>query len=140
MQNPKKTKYRKYQKGSLGGLRSNTSVLCFGKFGLKSLETSRLSARNIEAIRRVITRKFRRTGQVWCRIFPDIPVTAKPSEVRMGKGKGSPSYWISRIEAGQILFEMDGIPLGLAQGAAEIASQKLPFQIEFVCVGRLNKL
>ena len=139
MQNPKRTKYRKYQKGSIGGIQSNTTELIFGKFGLKSLDVGRLSAKNIETIRRLITRKFKRTGQVWARIFPDIPVTAKPSEVRMGKGKGAPSYWISRVVPGQVLFEMDGIPFSLAQAAAELVSEKLAIKTRLVIVDKVKK-
>lgn len=132
MLNPKRTKFRKYQKGRCKGIKPNTTVLYFGKYGLKSLNSGRITAKTIEAVRRVMTRKFKRSGQIWIRIFPDIPVTLKPAEVRMGKGKGSPSFWISRIQSGQILFEMDGIPLQLAKQAAILAAYKLPVKTKFV--------
>ena len=132
MLSPKRTKFRKYQKGRIGGIKSNTTILKFGKYGLKSLETGRIPARTIEAVRRVMTRKFKRTGQIWIRIFPDIPVSAKPAEVRMGKGKGSPSFWVCRIKAGQILFEMDKIPMQLAKQAAKLAYNKLPVKTKFI--------
>lgn len=129
---PKRTKYRKYQKGAIGGIKPNTTLLKFGKYGLKSLEAARIPARTIEAVRRVMTRKFKRSGQIWIRIFPDIPVTSKPAEVRMGKGKGSTSYWVCRVKRGQILFEMDKIPYQLAKQAALLAFQKLPIKAKFI--------
>nr|YP_006280955.1 ribosomal protein L16 [Helicosporidium sp. ex Simulium jonesi]ACT36181.1 ribosomal protein L16 [Helicosporidium sp. ex Simulium jonesi] len=132
MLQPKRTKYRKYQKGRIGGIRSNTDHLQFGEFGIKALDTVRIPAKTIEALRRVITRKLKRTGQIWVRIFPDIVVTAKPSEVRMGKGKGAPSYWVCRVQKGQILFELNGIPLSLAQQAAKLVSYKLPIPTKFI--------
>ncbi|MBJ6361995.1 50S ribosomal protein L16 [Paenibacillus sp. MAHUQ-46] len=132
MLQPRKTKFRKYQKGRIGGIVSNTDILRFGQFGIKALEPARIQAKTIEAIRRVMTRKFKRTGIIWIRIFPDIAVSSKPAEVRMGKGKGSPDYWICRIKKGQILFEMDGINLSLAQQAARLASYKFPGKIKFV--------
>jgi large subunit ribosomal protein L16 len=132
MLSPKRTKFRKYQKLKIKGIKSNTTSLKFGKYGLKSLETARIPARTLEAVRRVMTRKFKRTGQIWIRVFPDIPVTVKPAEVRMGKGKGSPSFWVCRIKAGEILFEMDRIPLQLAKQAAKLAYHKLSFKTKFI--------
>lgn len=132
MLQPKRTKYRKYQKGRIKGIKPNTTELKFGRYGLKSLETGRITARTLEAVRRVLTRKFKRTGQIWIRIFPDISVSSKPAEVRMGKGKGSPEYWVCRIQKGQILFEMDGVSSQLAQQAAILAYYKLPLKTKFV--------
>ena len=132
MLSPKRTKFRKYQKGTIGGIKSNTTKLEFGQYGIKALEQGRITARTIEAVRRVMTRKFKRSGQIWIRIFPDIPVTEKPLEVRMGKGKGAPSFWICRIQPGQILFEMDGISLTLAKQAALLADHKLPLKSKLV--------
>ena len=132
MLSPKRTKFRKYQKGTIGGIKSNTTKLEFGRYGVKALEQGRITARTIEAVRRVMTRKFKRSGQIWIRIFPDIPVTEKPLEVRMGKGKGAPCFWICRIKPGQILFEMDGISLTLAKQAALLADHKLPLKSKLV--------
>jgi large subunit ribosomal protein L16 len=129
---PKRTKFRKYQKGRIRGVKANTTQLRFGRYGIKTLDTGRIPAKTLEAVRRVITRKFKRTGQIWIRIFPDIPVSAKPAEVRMGKGKGSPSFWVARVQRGQILFEMDGIPLQLAKQAANLAYYKLPIKTKFI--------
>ena len=129
---PKRTKFRKYQKGRIRGVKPNNTQLRFGQYGIKALDTGRIPARTLEAVRRVITRKFRRTGQIWIRIFPDIPVSAKPAEVRMGKGKGSPSFWVARVQRGQILFEMDGISLQLAKQAANLAYYKLPIKTKFL--------
>lgn len=129
---PKRTKFRKYQKGKIQGVKPNTTQLQFGRYGLKALDTGRIPARTLEAVRRVITRKFKRTGQIWIRIFPDIPISVKPAEVRMGKGKGSPSFWVARIQRGQILFEMDGISLNLAKQAADLAYYKLPIKTKFI--------
>lgn len=132
MLSPRRIKYRKHQKGKVGGIKSNMTLLNFGKYGLMALEAARIPAKTIETVRRVITRKFKRKGKIWIRVFPDIPVTAKPAEVRMGKGKGSPSYWICRIKAGQILFEMDKISLQLAKQAVNLALHKLPIEAKFV--------
>lgn len=132
MLQPKRTKYRKYQKGKIRGIKPNTTELKFGRYGLKALETGRITARTLEAVRRVLTRKFKRTGQIWIRIFPDISVSSKPAEVRMGKGKGSPEYWVCRIQKGQILFEMDGVSSQLAQQAAILAYYKLPLKTKFI--------
>ncbi len=142
MFSPKRTKYRKYQKGvggAIKGVCSNNTQLGFGRYGLKAIQAGRLSARTIETVRRTITRKLRRTGQIWIRVFPDLPVTKKPSEMRMGKGKGKLSSWVSRVEAGQILFEIDGAPLQLAKQAADLAYFKLPLKTVFVCVKRLSR-
>jgi large subunit ribosomal protein L16 len=133
---PKRTKYRKYQKGAIKGIKPNTTFLKFGKYGVKSLEAARIPAKTIEAVRRVMTRKFKRSGQIWIRIFPDIPVTAKPAEVRMGKGKGSTSYWICRIKRGQILFEIDKVPYALAKQAVTLAFYKLPVKAKFIVENR----
>ncbi len=132
MLSPKRTKFRKYQKGNTGKIKCNLTTLNFGKYGLKSLQPGRITAKTIEAVRRAITRKFKKSGKIWIKIFPDIPVTQKPLEVRMGKGKGTPSFWICRIQAGQILFEMDGISLQLAKQAANLAAHKLPIKTELV--------
>lgn len=129
---PKRTKYRKYQKGRCTGVKPNTTFLQFGSYGIKSLETARIPSKTIEAVRRVMSRKFKRQGQIWIRIFPDIPVTKKPAEVRMGKGKGSINYWACRIQKGQILFEMDRISLSLAKQATRLAVFKLPFKAAFI--------
>ena len=129
---PKRTKYRKFQKGQIGGKVSNTTSLSFGKFAMKSVEAGRLSSQVIEAVRRTMTRKLKRNGQIWIRVFPDISVSEKPAEVRMGKGKGNPSFWISRIKKGQILFELDGITLELAKQAAFLGAQKIPLSTKFI--------
>ena len=137
MLQPKRTKFRKFQKGNSGGIKQNKpsaylSPLSFGKFGIKTQEAGRLSAQVIEAARRTLTRKLKRAGQLWIRIFPDIAVSKKPAEVRMGKGKGNPEFWVSRIQAGQVLFEMDGISLELAKQASILACQKIPFSTQFI--------
>lgn len=135
MLQPKRTKFRKFHKGRTGGIKQNNpshSELCFGVFGIKTLIPGRLSARVIEAARRTMTRKMRRTGKLWIRVFPDIAVSTKPLEVRMGKGKGNPEYWVTRVQAGQILFEMDGISMELAKQASILASQKIPFPTVFI--------
>jgi large subunit ribosomal protein L16 len=132
MLSPKRTKFRKYQKGTIGGIKSNITKLEFGKYGVKALQEGRISARTIEAVRRVMTRKFKRAGQIWIRLFPDISITEKPLEVRMGKGKGAPSFWICRVQPGQILFEMDGISFTLAKQAAILADHKLPIKTKFI--------
>ena len=132
MLQPKGTKFRKFQKGRVKGILSNTTQLEFGQFGLKALEPGRIAAKTIESLRRIITRKFKRMGQIWIRVFPDISVSSKPAEVRMGKGKGSPSYWICRVKKGQILFEMDGISPQLAKQAALLAYYKLALKTKFI--------
>ena len=132
MLSQKRKKFRKYEKGRTKGIKGNQTSLQFGKYGLKSLESGRVSARTIEAVRRVMTRKFKRVGQIWIRVFPDLPITNKPAEVRMGKGKGSVSYWVCSVQSGQILYEMDGIPLTLAKTGSALAYQKLPLKTEFL--------
>lgn len=132
MLTPKRTKYRKVQKGVCVGSSANTTSLQFGQYGLRALESGKISGRVCEAVRRAMTRKFKRTGQIWIRIFPDHPVTCKPAEVRMGKGKGSVSYWACKVKAGQILYEMDGIPLQMAKGGFLLAYHKLPIKTGFV--------
>lgn len=128
---PKRTKYRKQQKGRANLIESNQSNLSFGKYGIRALESGRLRLNTIEAVRRVINRKLKRNGQVWIRIYPDISVSAKPLEVRMGKGKGSPSYWMCRIKAGQLLYEIDGVSPVLARQASLLAASKLPLNVCF---------
>ena len=132
MLSPKKTKFRKYQKGKINKIKPNQTQLEFGKYGLKALESKRITARTLEAVRRAMTRKFKRSGQIWIRVFPDISVTLKPAEVRMGKGKGAPSFWVCKVKSGQIIFEMDGIPFSMAKQAALLAHQKLPLQTKFI--------
>jgi large subunit ribosomal protein L16 len=132
MLQPKKTKYRKAHKGRIKGLAKGGSLLSFGSFGLKALQPERVTARQIEAARRVIARYTKRMGRLWVRIFPDLPVTAKPAEVRMGKGKGSVEYWACRVKPGRILFELDGVPEIDAKEALLKASAKLPIKCKFV--------
>jgi len=132
MLQPKRTKYRKMQKGRVKGLAHRGSMLSFGDFGLKALEPVWITARQIEAARIAMTRAIKRQGQVWIRIFPDKPITKKPAEVRMGKGKGAPEYWAGVVKPGRILFEIGGIDLALAQKALRLAAQKLPIQTKFV--------
>lgn len=132
MFSPKRTKFRKYQKGNIGGIKSNITQLQFGKYGVKALESGKITAKTIEAVRRAMTRKFKRSGKIWIRIFPDIPVTKKPLEVRMGKGKGTPCFWICKIQAGDILFEIDGVSLQLAKQASILADYKLPIKTELI--------
>lgn len=129
---PKRTQYRKYQKGTLKNIAHNLNKLQFGLYGLKCCESAIISAKTIEAVRRSIRRELKRVGFVWIRIFPDKPVTRKPAEVRMGKGKGNLSFWICKLRPGQIVYEMDGIPLHLAKKAATVASSKLPFNTQFI--------
>jgi large subunit ribosomal protein L16 len=129
---PKRTKYRKYQKGRTNSCKVDGVQLAFGKYGIKSCESGRISYQTIEAARRAISRKFRRNGKIWIRVFADIPVTSKPTEVRMGKGKGNPVGWIARVSQGQFLFEMDGISVANAQQAAALAAQKLNLPTKFV--------
>lgn len=134
---PKRTQYRKYQKGTLKNITHNLNRLQFGQYGLKSCHSGIMNAKTIEAVRRCIRRDLKRVGYLWIRIFPDIPVTRKPAEVRMGKGKGNLSFWTCKIRPGQILYEMDGIPLHLAKKAAKIADSKFPFKTQFVVKDRL---
>ncbi len=132
MLSPKRTKYRKAFKGRIHGLAKGGTALNFGAFGLKALEPARLTARQIEAARRAITRHMKRAGRIWIRVFPDVPVSQKPAEVRQGKGKGSPEFWICRIKPGRIMFEMDGVPADIAHRAFELAQAKLPLQTRVV--------
>ena len=132
MLSPKKTKYRKQFKGRIHGLTKGGSALNFGSFGLKALEPERITARQIEAARRAITRHIKRQGRLWIRIFPDIPVSSKPAEVRMGSGKGAPEFWVARVKPGRILFELDGVPGPLARVAFERAMEKLPIKTKVV--------
>lgn len=132
MLSPKKTKFRKAHKGRIHGNAKGGSSLLFGTYGLKALSPERVTARQIEAARRVITRFMKRQGKLWIRIFPDIPVTQKPTEVRMGKGKGSPEYWIARVKPGRIIFEIEGVEENIAREALEKATSKLPLQGKFI--------
>ncbi len=132
MLSPKRTKFRKAHKGRIHGLAKGATALDFGAFGLKALEPERVTARQIEAARRAITRAMRRTGRVWIRIFPDVPVSAKPAEVRMGSGKGSPEFWVCRVKPGRIMFEIDGVPAAIAREALELGAAKLPIRTRFV--------
>lgn len=132
MLQPKKTKFRKQFKGRIHGVAKGGTDLNFGQYGLKAVEPERVTARQIEAARRAITRQMKRQGRVWIRIFPDVPVTAKPTEVRMGKGKGSPEYWAARVKPGRIMFEIDGVPEDVAREAMRLAAAKLPIRTRFV--------
>jgi large subunit ribosomal protein L16 len=132
MLQPKKTKFRKMQKGKMKGYAQRGSQLSFGSFGIKALEETWITARQIEAARIAVTRYMKRQGQVWIRIFPDKPVTSKPAEVRMGKGKGAPEYWAAVVRPGRMLFECDGVSKEVAQEALRLASQKLPIKTKFV--------
>jgi large subunit ribosomal protein L16 len=132
MLSPKRTKFRKAHKGRIHGLAKGGTSLNFGQFGLKALEPERVTARQIEAARRAITRAMKRAGRVWIRIFPDVPVSTKPAEVRMGSGKGSPEFWIARVKPGRIMFEIDGVAAELARDALALGAAKLPIKTKFV--------
>ena len=132
MLQPKKTKFRKQFKGRIHGDAKGGTALTFGAFGLKAMEPDRLTARQIEAARRAISRHIKRAGRLWIRIFPDVPVTSKPAEVRMGKGKGAPEFWAAKVKPGRILFELDGVPHDVAKGAFERAAAKLPIKVKTV--------
>jgi large subunit ribosomal protein L16 len=132
MLQPMRTKFRKAHKGRIKGVATSGATLSFGQFGLKAMEPDRLTARQIEAARRAMTRHMKRAGRVWIRIFPDVPVSKKPLEVRMGSGKGAPEYWVVRIKPGRILFEIDGVPVSLAREALDLAAAKLPIKTRFV--------
>ena len=132
MLQPKRTKYRKAHKGRIHGLAKGATSLNFGAYGLKATSPGRLSARQIEAARRTITRHMKRVGKLWIRIFPDVPVSAKPAEVRQGKGKGTPEWWAARVKPGRIIFELDGVPREVAREAFSLASAKLPIHTRFV--------
>ncbi len=132
MLQPKRTKFRKRQKGRIKGLAGRGHEISFGSFAIKSLEQGWITSRQIEAARIAITRAMKREGQVWIRIFPDKPITKKPAEVRMGKGKGSPEYWVAVIKPGTILFESEGVPLELAKESMRLGAQKMPVKTKFV--------
>ncbi|MFN6945410.1 MAG: 50S ribosomal protein L16 [Cytophagaceae bacterium] len=132
MLQPKRTKYRKQQKGRIKGIATRGFSVAFGSFGIKSLEPGFITSRQIEAARIAMTRAMKREGQVWIRIFPDKPITKKPAEVRMGKGKGAPEYWVASIKPGTILFEAGGVSVELAKEALRLAAQKLPVKTNFV--------
>ena len=132
MLQPKRTKFRKQHKGRIHGLSKGGTDLNFGAFGLKAIEPELVTARQIEAARRAMTRHMKRAGRVWIRIFPDVPVSSKPAEVRMGKGKGSPDYWACRVKPGRIMFEIDGVPEDIAREAMRLAAAKLPIKCRFV--------
>ena len=135
MLSPKRTKFRKAHKGRIHGNAKGGTSLNFGAYGLKAMQPDRITARQIEAARRAITRHIKRQGRVWIRVFPDVPVSQKPTEVRMGKGKGTPEYWACRIKPGRILFELDGINEVLAKRAFELGAAKLPISTKFVARG-----
>jgi large subunit ribosomal protein L16 len=132
MLQPKRTKFRKQMKGRNRGLATRGSKVSFGEFGLKALERGRLTARQIEAARRAMTRHVKRGGKIWIRVFPDKPITQKPLEVRQGKGKGNVEYWVAQIQPGKVLFEMEGVSRELAEEAFNLAKAKLPFSVEVV--------
>ena len=132
MLQPSKTKFRKAHKGRIRGVATSAKDLAFGHYGLKATEPERVTARQIEAARRALTRHMKRAGRVWIRVFPDVPVSKKPAEVRMGSGKGAPEYWVAKIKPGRILFELDGVPVQLAKEALALAAAKLPIKTRFV--------
>ncbi|PWJ39349.1 50S ribosomal protein L16 [Sediminitomix flava] len=132
MLQPKRTKFRKQQKGRVKGMAQRGHRLSFGSFGIKSLEAGWITSRQIEAARIAVTRAMKREGQLWIRIFPDKPITSKPAEVRMGKGKGAPSYWVATVKPGTILFESDGVSEEIARESLRLAEQKLPMRTKFV--------
>jgi large subunit ribosomal protein L16 len=132
MLQPKRTKFRKAFKGRIKGVSKGGFELAFGQYGLKALEPERVTARQIEAARRALTRHMKRAGRVWIRVFPDVPVSSKPTEVRMGKGKGAPEFWCARVAPGRIMFEVDGVPLNIAKEAFDLAAAKLPIKTRFI--------
>lgn len=129
---PKRTKFRKMHKGRIHGVAQSGAELSFGKYGIKALQPERITSRQIEAARRTMTRNMKRSGRVWIRIFPDLSVSSKPAEVRMGKGKGSPDYWAARVKPGTIMFEIDGVSEEVARRSYELAAAKLPIKTKFV--------
>ncbi len=137
MLQPNRTKFRKGFKGRIRGIATSGNTLAFGQYGLKALEPERVSARQIEAARRAMTRHMKRLGRVWIRVFPDVPVSKKPTEVRMGKGKGAPELWVCRVKPGRVMFEIDGVPLQLAKESLALAAAKLPIKTRFVA--RINE-
>ena len=132
MLQPKRTKFRKAHKGRIHGVARAGFRLSFGSYGLKAMEPERITARQIEAARRAITRAMKRQGRLWILVFPDVPVSQKPAEVRMGSGKGNPEFWVCRVHAGRIMFELDGIPANVAREALTLAAAKLPIKTKFV--------
>jgi len=132
MLQPKRTKYRKQFKGRISGAAKGGTELNFGSHGLKAVEPERITARQIEAARRAITREMKRAGRVWIRVFPDVPVSKKPTEVRMGKGKGAPEYWVAKVKPGRIMFELDGVPDDVARSALALGAAKLPIKTRIV--------
>lgn len=132
MLQPKRTKFRKAHKGRIHGQAKGGFTLTFGSYGLKAVEPERITARQIEATRRAITRHMKRAGRVWIRVFPDLPVSKKPTEVRMGKGKGSPEYWVAKVKPGRIIFEIDGVPEDVAREALRLGAAKLPIKTKVV--------
>jgi large subunit ribosomal protein L16 len=132
MLQPMRTKFRKAHKGRIHGLATSGATLAFGQYGLKAMEPERVTARQIEAARRALTRHMKRSGRVWIRVYPDVPVSKKPLEVRMGSGKGAPEYWVARVKPGRVLFEVDGIPVALAREALALAAAKLPIKTRFI--------
>jgi large subunit ribosomal protein L16 len=132
MLQPMRTKFRKAHKGRIHGIASSAIDLAFGQYGLKALEPERITARQIEAARRALTRHMKRSGRVWIRIFPDVPVSKKPLEVRMGSGKGTPELWVTRVKPGRILFEIDGVTIDVAKEALALAAAKLPIKTRFI--------
>jgi len=132
MLQPMRTKFRKAHKGRIKGVATSGAALSFGHFGLKAMEPDRITARQIEAARRALTRHMKRAGRVWIRIYPDVPVSKKPLEVRMGSGKGAPEYWVVRVKPGRILFEIDGVSTQLAREALDLAAAKLPIKTRFI--------
>ena|SRR6202163_431079 len=132
MLQPMRTKFRKAHKGRIKGVATSGATLSFGQFGLKAMEPERLTARQIEAARRAMTRHMKRAGRVWIRIYPDVPVSKKPLEVRMGSGKGAPEFWVARVKPGRVLFEIDGVPQALAREALGLAAAKLPIKTRFI--------
>ena len=132
MMQPKKTKFRKAHKGRIHGVATSGATLSFGQFGLKAMAPERITARQIEAARRALTRHMKRAGRVWIRIFPDVPVSTKPAEVRMGSGKGAPEFWVARVHPGRIMFEIDGVSETVAREAFALAAAKLPIKTKIV--------
>src|ERR1700724_2469910 len=132
MLQPTRTKFRKAHKGRIHGLATSGATLAFGQYGLKAVEPERVTARQIEAARRALTRHMKRSGRVWIRVYPDVPVSKKPLEVRMGSGKGAPEFWVARVKPGRVLFEIDGVPLLLAREALALAAAQLPIKTRFV--------
>ncbi len=132
MLQPNRTKFRKAHKGRIKGMAKGNVALAFGSYGMKALEPERVTARQLEAARRAITRAMKRAGRIWIRVFPDVPVSRKPAEVRMGSGKGAPEYWVVRVKPGRIMFEIDGVPEDLAREALELGAAKLPIRTKFV--------